>query len=226
VAFAAAGFGFAVTTEDVPFGRAGSSHPVLGSAHAAIQALAIVASVAVIAGALPLIAAALKHARRERKVRLAVSLPAVAVAGFATFTAVVGWLVHSHHLAGHAAFVAWIIAGLGCSAVCVVASRIALFSIPVARRWLLAAFAWGTVATAAMLAIAGATALYTIALSTDVPTLASASNGPLAVPGVGASLAIQLIVMIVAGAMAATSTRRGWRAIGAATTSDEGNACQ
>jgi MFS family permease len=226
VAFAAAGCAFALTTEDLPFWRAGSRHPVLGSAHAAIQLLAIVASVAVIAGALPLIVAALKHARGDRSVRFVVSLPAAAVAGFVMFTVVVGWIFHHHRIEGRIAFVAWIFVAIGCAAVCVVASRIALFAVPVARRWLLAAFACGAVVTAAMLAIAAATALYTIVLSADLPALAGAPNGPLAAPGVGASLALQLIVMSVAGALATTSTRRGWRAVSASTTFDEGNACQ
>jgi hypothetical protein len=66
VIFAAAGFGFYKTTEDPPFSGAEHTHPLLGSAHAAIQVVATVASLAVILGALPLVARALAQSRRDR----------------------------------------------------------------------------------------------------------------------------------------------------------------
>src|SRR5690242_13012811 len=78
VLFAAAGFGFYKTTEDQPFSVAGHAHPLLRDAHLAVQAFAFVASISVVIGALPLIAAALTQARTDRRVRrrlLAALLP-------------------------------------------------------------------------------------------------------------------------------------------------------
>jgi len=83
---------------------------------------------------------------------------------------------------------------------------------PVTRGWLLVAFACGALATAAMAAIAIATAIYTIALSVDAVALAGEPNGPLQATSVSVSLIEQLIVMVIAGALAAVTTRRGWRA--------------
>jgi hypothetical protein len=153
VVFAAAGFGFYNTTEDAPFTAAGHVHPLLGDAHVAVQALAIVASAAVLIGALALIAAALAQARRQPSLRFLVSLPALAVLVFAGLTGVLVLLAHSEHAhrptaAGGSAFIAWGLAGLACGAVCVVASRSALFAVPLSRRRLVTAFACGTLVTA------------------------------------------------------------------------------
>lgn len=219
VVFAAAGFGFYKTTEDAPFSAVGHAHALLGGAHAAVQALAVMGSAAVLAGALPLIAAALGHARHQRRLRLLVALPVLAVIVFAGLTGLLIVLAHSHHsghasAAGHGAFIAWGVAGLACGAVCVVASRRALFSVPLPRRRLVAALACGTLVSAVMAATALATALYAIALALDASHLSAAPNGPLGLMSTGASVVEQLLVMVVAGTLAATTTRRGWRVVG------------
>jgi hypothetical protein len=218
VVFAAAGFGFYKTTEDYPYQTAGNSHALLGDAHVGIQVLAILASVAVLAGALPLSVLALHRARRKPSLRMLVSLPIVAVAVFAGLTGVLILVAHSQHsqrpsTAGGVAFIAWGLAGLACGAVCVLASRRALFAMPVARGWLLAAFACGALVTAAMVAMTIATAIYTIALSVDASALAGEPNGPLQATSVSVSLIQQLIVMVAAGVLAGITTRRGWRAL-------------
>jgi len=87
VAFAAAGFGFYKTTEGARFAAIGTTHPLLGDAHLAVQALAIGASGAVVLGALPLIAAALAQARRQPRLRMVLMLPILAVLVFAVLTA-------------------------------------------------------------------------------------------------------------------------------------------
>ena len=69
VVFAAAGFAFYKTTEDAPFSAAGHAHPLLGAAHVAVQAIAVMASAVVVLGALPLIWAAFQHARDEHNLR-------------------------------------------------------------------------------------------------------------------------------------------------------------
>lgn len=182
----AAGFGFYKTTEDSPFSTAGNAHLVLGGAHVVVQFLAIVASCAVLIGALPLIGAALGQARRVRDLRSVVSSPIVAVAVFAVLTGGLVVLAHresAHHAstAASAALSAWILAGCACGAVCVVASRKALFAVPVPRRRLGSALAWGTVVTAAIAAIA---------------------------------LGMQAVVMLASASLATVTTLRGWRALG------------
>jgi len=220
VAFAAAGFGFYKTTEDAPFAAAGHTHPLLGGVHVSVQALALAASIAVMLGALPLIVAACTHALRAQNLRLLVSLPPLAVLLFAALTAVLVLLAHSGghaqrpSVAGGVAFIAWGLAGLACGAVCVLASRAALFALPPARGPLLAAFACATLIAAAMAAMALATALYTIALPFDAGHLAATANGPLQLIGTWVSLLLQLVVMLAAATLALITTRRGWHAAG------------
>jgi hypothetical protein len=218
VVFTAAGFGFYNTTEDAPFSAAGHAHPLLGATHVAIQALAIAASAAVLIGALPLIIAALAQARRQPRLRFVVSLPPLAVLLFAVPTGILV-LAGSEHsqrptTAGGIGFIAWGLAGLACGAVCVVASRKALFAVALSRGRLVTAFACGTFVTAAMAAVALATALYAIALLLDASPLAASPNGPLQAISTSASLAVQLVVMVIAATLACTTTRRGWRAVG------------
>ncbi len=218
-AFAAAGFGFYKTTEDGRFPAAGYEHPLLGDAHATIQALAVLASAAVVIGALPLVVAAIARARSQRSLRGVVILPPLAVGAFAALTGVLIFIAHSQHsryatTGARVAFIAWGIAGLACGAVCVVASRRALFAVPLARGRLMAALTCGTVVTAAMAAMAVASACYAIALPLDASPLAAEPNGPLLQISTGASLVGQLVVMAVAVGLAATATRRGWRVAG------------
>lgn len=148
------------------------SHPLLGSAHAAIQVVATVACIAVIVGALPLIARALAQSRRDRCLRTLVRLPFIAVVSFTGLSVVLILIAHSQPprpsghatIFGHGAFIAWLLVAAACGTVCVLASRRALFAIPVSGRRPLAALASGTLATAAMVAIAPATAVYAIAV--------------------------------------------------------------
>lgn len=218
VAFAAAGFGFYKTTEDGSFFAAGYEHPLLGDVHFSIQALALVGSAAVLLGALPLVLAALARARREPGLRRLVGVPPLAVLGFAGLTGVLIVVAHSQHpngptTGGGIAFIAWGLAGLACGAACVVASRRALFVVPMSHWRLVIAFAGGTVVTAAMAAITLATALYAIALPLDVSHLAGAPNGPLQAMSVSASLVVDVVVMAIAATLASTTTRRGWGAV-------------
>jgi hypothetical protein len=69
----------------------------------------------------------------------------------------------------------------------------------------------GTIVAVAMLAIAVATAIYAIALSADASRLAAEPNGPFQVLSVTASLIIQVVVMVGAGALAGVATVRAWR---------------
>jgi hypothetical protein len=217
IAFAAAGFGFYKTTEDDSFSKAGDAHLALGGAHVAIQALAALASIAVLAGALPLVKTALGQARQVRPLRRATGFAVGSVALFAISTAALVLLAHSarsisHTVAG-AAFLGWILVGLLSGGVCASAARNGLFAIRVRRRGLVVALACGTLVTGAMALMALATALYTLVLSVDAPGLAAAANGPFGAISVGVSLAFQLAVMLTAAGLASVTTRRGWRAM-------------
>jgi len=217
VVFAAAGFGFYKTTEDAPFTTAAHAHPLLGVAHVSVQALSVVGSVAVLAGALPLILPALKQARRDPGLRLRVSLPVIAALVFVGLTGLLVVAAHSEHgdrpsTAGGLWFIAWGLAGLGCAAVCVLAARASLFAMAVSRGSLVWALACGRLVAAAMVGMALATVLYTVALTADASYLAGSPNGPLQAMSVGASLVVQGVVMVLAAALATGTTRRGGRA--------------
>jgi hypothetical protein len=217
VAFAAAGFGFYKTTEDGSFTAAGYEHPLLGDVRWFIQALALVASAAVLLGALPFILAALDKARREPRLRRLVVLPPIAVLAFAVATGLLVAVAHGRHphgptTGGGIALIAWELSGAVCGAVCVIASRRALFAVPTSPRRLVAGYASGALVTAAMVAMTVAIALYAIALPIDASPLAGAPNGPLQAMSVSASLILIVAVMAIAAALAATTTRRGWRA--------------
>jgi hypothetical protein len=219
VFFAAAGFGYYKTTEDAPFSAAGHAHPLLRDAHLAVQAVALIATAAVALGAFPLILAALAKARHEPGLRRTVALAFVPLIVFGALTAIVIAIAHAHGSSGSGSgsgvgsgvAVAWGIAGLACGTACVLACRAALFSTPVAPWHLRVARAAGTVVTAAMLAIAAATAIYAIALSADAARLGAESNGPFQLLSVTASLIIALVVMLGAGGLASVATVRAWR---------------
>jgi hypothetical protein len=214
IAFAAAGFGFYKTTEDHPFSKAGDAHLALGGAHLAVQTLAIIASIAILAGALPLVFTALRQARRVRAVSRATGLALGGVALFTVATTALVVFAHSarsiSHSAAGVAFGAWMLVGLVSGGVCALAARNGLFAIEVRRRGLVAALACGTLVTAAMALIAVATALYVAALTIDASALAAEGNGPSGVMSVAVSIGFQLIVMLAAAFLASVSTRRGW----------------
>jgi hypothetical protein len=214
--FAAAGFAFYKTTEDAPFSAAGHAHPLLRDAHLAVQALALIATAAVVLGALPLIVAALARARRDRSLRRTVALTVLPVVVFGGLTAAVIAIAHAQGPNGSAAgggvAIAWGIAGLACGTTCVLACRAALFATPVAPDRLRMALVAGTTVTLAMLAIAAATAVYAIALSADASSVAAESNGPFQLLSVTASLIVMVVVMAAAGGLALVATTRGWRA--------------
>ncbi len=223
VIFAAAGFGFYKTTED--HGALAKAHPLLGDAHLTVQVLAILGCVGVLVGALPLVLLALGHARHERSLRIPVSEAVLAVIVFAALTGLLVGLAHTHPSRQPAtidgvAFIAWGLAGLACGAVCVLAARKVLFAVTLARGWLVSALACATLVSATMAAMALATVLYAIALPFDASAVAGEPNGPLGAISTSASLIVQLIVMVIAVALAAITTRRGWHAVSQPGTSE------
>jgi hypothetical protein len=220
--FATAGFAFYNTTEDTPFSTAGNAHPLLGGAHIAIQVLAVLASAAVVLGCLPVALVVLAEGRRQPRLRALALLPLAAVLVFAGATGLLNLIANSQQInhpstASAVAFIAWGLLGFACGAVCVLAARKAAFAVPVSPGRLAFAYLCALLVTAAMAAMALATALYAIALALDAPRLAASGNGPHQLISTGASVVVQLAFMLLAAALAAVATRRGWRAARALT---------
>jgi uncharacterized membrane protein YidH (DUF202 family) len=216
VFFAAAGFGFYKTTEDEPFSLAGHAHPLLRDAHLAVQALAVIASMTVVLAALPLVLAAVSHARSDSGMRRKVLLPFLPLILFGALTAGVLAIAHTQApgrptTAGYGMAIVWGIAGLACGMTCVLACRHALFATPARASRLRAALIGATVVTFAMLGIAIATALYAIALNLDASELAAQPNGPFNVISTTTSLILQVAVMVGAALLATIATARAWR---------------
>lgn len=211
VLFGAAGFGFYKTTEGSSMG--GST--ALTGTHLAIVILAAIASLAMLAGALPLIGPAVGQAWARPRLRWTVVLPPALLSLFAMLTGLLALGVRAHpgRALGGSIFIAWGAIGLLCGAACVIASRAALLAIDVSRRRLLWAMGCATVLTSAMLAMSAATAAYASALPIVAPAFAAAGNGPFGVLSVFASIVVQLVVMVGAGALASVAARRGWRSV-------------
>jgi uncharacterized membrane protein len=181
-----------------------------------VQGVALAASGMIVLGALPLICAAIERVRRDPSAWRSVVAPVLPLIVFVVLTAVFLAIARSHRnghpaTAGSVAFTVWALAGLACATACVLACRAALFATPVAPHRLRVALVSGAVVTCGMFVIAAATAIYVIALLLDAGSLAAEPNGPFQVLSVSASLIVLTIVMVLTAALAATSTRRGWR---------------
>lgn len=215
VVVAAAGFGYYKTTED--FSIVSRLHPLLLGTHLAAQILAGIASVAVVLGALPLIIVTLAHALHNPRLRRSVALALAPLLVFGVLTVAVIVLAHaagpSDSTAGNGIAIAWGVLGLACAVICVLGCRAALFQVPVGPAELRIALRAATVLAGAMLLIAAAIAMYTIALSADASALGGQSNGPFGLLSVTASLIVQVIVMAGAGTLATVATSRAWRAL-------------
>jgi hypothetical protein len=201
VVFAVAGLGLYKTTEGHSFVAAGDAHGVVGTAYLAIQILAVIATGAVVVGAAPLVLAALRQARDRRAVERAtvIAVGCVVVFGIATAgLVVVGNLrpAPSDTLSA-VSFAIWTVLALGCGIGCALAARVGLFAITIPRDMLRVTSACATVVVLGMAGIALGTAVYLVALAHDAPGIAAQGNGPLELLSVGASLAIQLVVMVV-----------------------------
>lgn len=217
VAFVFVGLAFYKTTEDYPFRLAGDMHTLLGDAHTTIQALAAMASVTVVLGALPLVALAFSRARHQQgRLRVLLGLPFVAAFVFLAATGLLLLLAGTPRHPGpldRGVFILWSSIGVACGVVCVIAARNALFETTPDRSRLTWALWLGALAARVMVAIALATTLYTICLVIYAPGLASTPNGPLQAPSTGVSLVLQALAMATCSALAMLTVRRGRAAL-------------
>lgn len=214
IAFAAAGFGFAKTTERDGAGTSAA----LSDLHGLIQILAVVGMLAILVGGLPLAVMALRHAflRKDRMAKVLIA-PLVAGVLFTLATATLVVIANTNHsgdvtTGGAIALITWGIAATATAAVCVVASRKALFKLPANGSLLKRALWFATIATGGMILITLATAVYSVGLSTSAPELADALDGPLQANSASISIDIQALIMLVCASLATLSTRRAWRA--------------
>jgi hypothetical protein len=240
--FALIGLGLYKTTEGASFTAAGDAHPVLGAAHLAIQAFALIVTAALVLGAIQIAVAALGRAPDpraatalggmrdrgaaqraaavaalgHRAVRRAGPLAAGCVAVFVLATAALVVVAQAGSTADGvdtAILAVWAGLALACGVGIAIAGRLALFAVDVPRGALRVAGACATVATLGMVGIAAATAVYLGALLAGAPDLAAEANGPGGLLSVGASLGVQLALMIAVCAMSGGSRlRAGTRA--------------
>lgn len=212
VLFGAAIFAFAKTTEEASFRAAAEAHAVMGGAQLALQILAVLASVALVLGAAPLVVIALANLRDRPAVRRATLRAIACVLAFVLATGAVVLLAHGHPHVGTAgvdiALVAWAGVGLVCILGCVGVARQGLFAVPASREVLRLAAVCAAAIVVAMLGIALATAVYLLALLADAPGLAADANGPGGLLSVGASLGIVVGAMVLVAVAGSTSARR------------------
>jgi hypothetical protein len=209
--FVVVGLALYKTTEGGSFGAAGDAHRLLGAAHLAIQALALIVTAALALGAIQIAVAAPGRVRDRRAVRQAGALAAGCVAVFVLATAALVVVAHAGSTAAglDAAILAiWAVVALACGIGGALAGRRALFAIDVPRGALRVGTACATVATLGMVGITAATAIYLGALLADASGLAGEANGPLGLLSVGASLGVQLAVMIATCGMSGGSRLR------------------
>lgn len=201
VVFAVAGLGLYKTTEGHSFAAAGDAHGVVGTAHLAIQILAAIATAAVVVGAAPLVLAALRQRRDrgavERATVIAVGCVVVFGIAGAGLVVVANLRPAPSEALSAISFAIWTVLALGCGIGCALAARAGLFAITIPRDMLRVTSACAIVVVLGMAGIALGTAVYLAALAHDAPGLAGQGNGPLELLSVGASLAIQLAVMVV-----------------------------
>jgi hypothetical protein len=216
VLFAAAIFAFAKTTEEPAFGAAASAHAVLGGARSALQVLFVLASMAFLLGAAPLVAIALAQARRRPGVRRAALAAVACVTVLLAATAAVVLVANHDPAPGEAARTAllagWALVGAACAIGCALAARRGLFAAAMPAPAMRLAAGCAAVVAAAMVGIAVATLLYLVGLVTSATALASMPNGPVGTPDVRLSLLLLLAVMVAAAVPAALGAKRAWRA--------------
>jgi hypothetical protein len=215
VVFTAAGLGLYKTTEGRPFEAGAGAPGLLGTAHLAIQILALLAAAAVAIGAVPLVLAAWRQRRERPAARGAIGLACGAISLFVGVT--VGLIAVAAITPGLSPGVeavilaAYSLLALACGIGCALAARQGLFAITVPRHLLVLAAGCTTVVAAAMVGIALFAAVYLVDLISGAPNLAGAPNGPLGVPSVAVSLAVQLAAMVAFTAPAALAAARSWR---------------
>jgi hypothetical protein len=215
VFFVAAILAFAKTTEEPAFQAAASAHAVLGGAQTALHVVFVLASMAFLLGAAPLVAIALAQAGKRPGVRRAAVGAAGCIPVLVVATAAVV-LVANHDpapsdAARTALLAGWILVGMACAIGCAVAARRGLFAAAMPAPVLRFAAACAAVVAAAMVGIALATLAYLVSLVTSATDLASTPNGPLGNPDVRVSLLIVLAVMTAAAVPAALAAKRAWR---------------
>jgi hypothetical protein len=215
VLFAGAIFAFAKTTEEPAFQAAASAHAVLGGARTGLQVFFVLASMAFLLGATPLVLLALAQARKRPGVRRAALAASGCIAALVIATAAVVVVANHDPAPGEALrtalLVGWVCVGMACAVGCALAARRGLFAAAMPAGALRLAACCAAVVAAAMVGIAVATLLYLVGLVTSATALASMPNGPFGTPDVRISLLLVLVAMVAAAVPAALGANRAWR---------------
>lgn len=214
IALSVLGGGFAKETEAGQYSLAGHRQDVLTGLHEAVVLGALLGSVAIAVGGLPLLWQALVHARRHRDWRLAacLALPVGGVALFVLVTATLiaigpGDLAVRSTATKLAVMLTWWASGLAAALACGLAPRLVLRRVEVSARSLRLASAAGTALALAMAIVSISIAAYDVALAALAPSLAGESGGPIW-PSTGATLAVFAALALLCTALGGLAALR------------------
>jgi hypothetical protein len=218
IALSLAGVAFQRETEDPPFRDADSHHALLGVAHGAVIAGAVLGAGVIALAGLPLLWRALlrAYAARDLRLALAIGLAPAAVACFALLTALILLLRDHTREASLALSAPWFAAGLACALACALAPRLTLLRMHGPSRTFARASHLGIVLALAMALVSGGMVAYAAALARLSPSLWSMSTGPHAASAsTGVVLAGASALAALSAALGAVGAARARRAAGA-----------
>jgi hypothetical protein len=215
-----AGIGFAKETEGLS--PVESVHPLLEIAHDAIFAGAAIGAASLVLGGLPLVFQALAAAlgRRDRRLAWLLAAPAVAVALFAAFTALLMTIAPSRNAGFPASYVLEILlpftlAGHVCALLCALAPKAAMRrarpSVPLLR----VASRAGQALTLAICLVAAGLLVYVPKLWTVSTAIGAEASGPFGA-STRATLSLSLAAALPACGFALVSARRARMALAGA----------
>lgn len=217
IALSLAGIGFQKDTEDPAFAAAAARHPLLGIGHALVLAGACLGAASIAYGGLPLLALAVRAARRQARLMVLLALPALAVVLLAALTVLLVAIAPARGAGFPASFVLsvllpWTLAIYACALVCAIVPRAVLARVEMPLPSLRRALRAGLVLGAAMWLLAAGMALYAPALLAGSHSLAAVATGPYGA-STGVMLCLQTISAALLASVASVSALRGARAL-------------
>jgi hypothetical protein len=213
VVFVLAGSGFAKMSEDRPFTLAARAHPAVGWSFEVVYVGAILAALAVLAGALPVLMAILRQAVAGRRdLRRLLLVPPAALGAWIGVVLLVSRVLAPAGARGPAVAAFLAVVGLGALAAALstgallrAARRVSLPGAAARAQWL-----GMTGLCLAMAAVTGAGLVWGLALRAQSPTLFHSANG-LASSPLPATWAATVAVMAATTALAVAATLRAVR---------------
>ena len=218
IAFIIAGFGFAKMIEDPAYAMAGRQHATVGASLDILRGAAVVAGLAILAGALPLAWTVIRQAiagHRGDLIRLLLVPPAAVIGWLAVVQIIVAFYRHPQaHSAANIAVVALImILGAAAAVACAWATVAILRRADLAPGLLRPEVIPMAVLSACMAVVTGADLSWGLAIRSADGTLFHSDNGLLATPMPPSWIAGVLVLGAVT-AVTAASTVRAARELG------------